>query len=57
MHALRDAVPAARKLRDTTATATIDRYLLPVVALIVAVSLLPIVFEVIRTRRAERRRG
>ncbi|MDT4988335.1 MAG: hypothetical protein QOI74_2429 [Micromonosporaceae bacterium] len=55
MHALRDAVPAARKLRDTTAT--IDRYLLPVVALIVAVSLLPIVFEVIRTRRAERRPG
>jgi membrane-associated protein len=44
----------ARKLRDTIGAANIDRYLLPVVGVIVVVSVLPIVFEVIRTRRAER---
>jgi membrane-associated protein len=47
----------ARKLRDTIGAANIDRYLLPVVALIVVVSVLPILIEVIRTRRAERRPG
>jgi membrane-associated protein len=44
----------ARKLRDTIGATNIDRYLLPVVGVIVVVSVLPIVFEVIRTRRAER---
>jgi membrane-associated protein len=44
----------ARKLRDTIGAANIDKYLLPVVGVIVVVSVLPIVFEVIRTRRAER---
>jgi membrane-associated protein len=45
----------ARKLRDTIGAANIDRYLLPVVGVIVVVSVLPIIFEVVRTRRAERR--
>jgi membrane-associated protein len=43
----------ARKLRDTIGAANIDKYLLPVVVLIVAVSLIPILVEV---RRARRRR-
>jgi membrane-associated protein len=47
----------ARKLRDTIGAANIDKYLLPVVALIVVVSALPIVIEVVRTRRAERNTG
>jgi membrane-associated protein len=47
----------ARKLRDTIGAANIDKYLLPVVALIVLLSVLPIVIEVVRTRRAERRLG
>ena len=41
----------ARKLRDTVGAANIDRYLLPVVALIVALSLIPIIVEVTRARR------
>lgn len=42
----------ARKLRDTIGAANIDRYLLPVVMLIVVLSLLPIIIEILRTRRA-----
>jgi membrane-associated protein len=44
----------ARRLRDTIGAANIDKYLLPVVILIVVVSVLPIVIEIVRTRRAER---
>jgi len=41
----------ARKLRDTIGAANIDKYLLPVVALIVLLSLIPIGLEVLRARR------
>jgi membrane-associated protein len=41
----------ARKLRDTIGATNIDKYLLPVVALIVLLSLTPIFVEVLRTRR------
>jgi membrane-associated protein len=41
----------ARKLRDTIGAANIDRYLLPAVAVIVAISLIPLVVEVVRARR------
>jgi membrane-associated protein len=41
----------ARKLRDSIGAANIDKYLLPVVALIVLVSLTPIFVEVVRARR------
>jgi membrane-associated protein len=41
----------ARKLRDTIGAANIDKYLLPVVALIVVLSLIPVFVEVIRNRR------
>jgi membrane-associated protein len=41
----------ARKLRDTIGAANIDKYLLPVVALIVLLSLIPILVEVVRARR------
>jgi membrane-associated protein len=41
----------ARRLRDTIGSANIDKYLLPVVALIVVISLLPVVIEIVRTRR------
>ncbi|MGC9665245.1 DedA family protein [Planosporangium sp. 12N6] len=44
----------ARKLRDTIGAANIDKYLLPVVALIVVISLVPLVVEVLRNRRAGR---
>jgi membrane-associated protein len=47
----------ARRLRDTIGAANIDRYLLPVVALIVVVSFIPIVIEVVRNRREGRRIG
>jgi membrane-associated protein len=47
----------ARKLRDTIGAANIDKYLLPVVALIVVVSFIPIVVEVVRGRREQRRMG
>jgi membrane-associated protein len=47
----------ARKLRDTIGAANIDKYLLPVVALIVVVSFIPIVIEVMRNRREGRRTG
>jgi membrane-associated protein len=40
----------ARKLRDTIGAANIDKYLLPVVALIVVLSLIPIFVEVVRAR-------
>jgi membrane-associated protein len=48
----------ARKLRDTIGATNIDKYLLPVVAVIVLLSLLPIGFEILHARReraAERR--
>ncbi|MEN3306528.1 MAG: rane-associated protein [Micromonosporaceae bacterium] len=41
----------ARKLRDSIGAANIDKYLLPVVALIVLASLTPIFVEVVRARR------
>jgi membrane-associated protein len=41
----------ARKLRDTIGATSIDKYLLPVVALIVVLSVLPILIEVLRNRR------
>lgn len=41
----------ARKLRDTIGATNIDKYLLPVVALIVLLSLIPIFVEVLRARR------
>jgi membrane-associated protein len=41
----------ARKLRDTIGATNIDKYLLPVVALIVVLSVLPILIEVLRNRR------
>ncbi|GII20902.1 DedA family protein [Planosporangium mesophilum] len=47
----------ARKLRDTIGAANIDKYLLPVVALIVIISFVPIVIEVVRNRREEGRMG
>jgi membrane-associated protein len=43
----------ARKIYDAIGT-SIDRYILPVVALIVLVSVLPILIEIIRERRAGR---
>jgi membrane-associated protein len=47
----------ARRLRDTIGAANIDKYLLPVVALIVVVSFIPIVIEVLRNRREGRQMG
>jgi membrane-associated protein len=44
----------AQKLRDTIGAANIDKYLLPVVALIVVVSLIPVFVEVVRNRRRTR---
>ncbi|MFB9235568.1 DedA family protein [Plantactinospora siamensis] len=41
----------ARKLRDTIGATNIDKYLLPVVAVIVLLSLIPIGVEVLRARR------
>jgi membrane-associated protein len=41
----------AKKLRDSIGSANIDRYLLPIVAVIVALSFIPIGVEVLRTRR------
>jgi membrane-associated protein len=41
----------ARRLRDTSGAANIDKYLLPVVAVIVALSLVPLGIEVLRARR------
>lgn len=41
----------ARKLRDTIGATNIDKYLLPVVALIVVLSLIPVFVEVLRARR------
>ncbi|HET8683842.1 MAG TPA: DedA family protein [Micromonosporaceae bacterium] len=45
----------ARQITQVMDPADIDKYILPVVALIVAVSLLPILVEVWRDRRARRR--
>jgi membrane-associated protein len=44
----------ANRLRDTIGSANVDKYLLPAVALIVALSIIPVVIEIIRTRRATR---
>jgi membrane-associated protein len=44
----------AQKLRDTIGAANIDKYLLPVVALIVIISLIPVFVEVLRNRRRAR---
>ncbi len=44
----------ARRLRDSIGADNIDKYLLPVVAIVVVLSLLPIVIEIVRTRRATR---
>ena len=42
----------AVKLRNTIGATNIDKYILPVVALIVIVSLMPVLLEIIRVRRA-----
>jgi membrane-associated protein len=47
---------SARKLRDTVGASNIDKYILPAVAVIVVVSVIPIFVEVLRNRR-ERRNG
>jgi membrane-associated protein len=47
---------SARKLRDTVGAANIDKYLLPAVAVIVVLSVLPLLVEVVRGRRRARRR-
>lgn len=44
----------ARTLRDTIGATDIDKYLLPVVAVIVLLSLIPVAGEVVRSRRARR---
>jgi len=46
---------SARKLRDTVGAANIDKYLLPAIAVIVIVSVIPIFVEVLRNRRERRR--
>jgi membrane-associated protein len=46
---------SARKLRDTVGAANIDKYLLPAVAVIVLISVLPLAVEVVRGRRRARR--
>ena len=46
---------SARKLRDTVGAANIDKYLLPAIAVIVIVSVIPIFVEVARNRRQRRR--
>jgi membrane-associated protein len=46
---------SARKLRDTVGAANIDKYLLPAIAVIVIVSVIPIFVEVLRNRRQRRR--
>jgi|SRR5215467_2236261 len=45
---------SAKKLRDTVGAANIDKYLLPAVAVIVLISLTPILIEVLRHRRRAR---
>ena len=45
----------ARQITQVMDPADIDKYILPVVALIVAISLLPIFVEMLRDRRAKRR--
>jgi membrane-associated protein len=44
----------AKKLRDTIGAANIDKYLLPVVVVIVLLSLIPVFVEVLRNRRQAR---
>jgi membrane-associated protein len=44
----------ARKLRDTVGAANIDKYLLPAIAVIVILSVIPIFVEVLRNRRRGR---
>jgi membrane-associated protein len=48
---------SARKLRDTVGSANIDKYILPAVAVIVVISVIPIFVEILRTRRDLRRRN
>jgi membrane-associated protein len=48
---------SARKLRDTVGSANIDKYILPAVAVIVVISVIPIFVEILRTRRDVRRRN
>ena len=45
---------SARRLRDTVGAASIDKYLLPAIAVIVIVSVIPILVEVLRNRRQRR---
>jgi membrane-associated protein len=45
---------SARKLRDTVGASNIDKYILPAVAVIVVVSVIPIFVEVLRNRRERR---
>ncbi|GAA1281297.1 membrane protein [Planotetraspora silvatica] len=45
---------AAGTLRDAVGAQNIDRYLLPVIALIVLISLMPLLVEVVRHRRGRR---
>ena len=45
----------AKKIKDAVPNGQIDKYILPVTFLIIIISVLPMVFEVIRDRRARRR--
>lgn len=47
---------SARKLRDAVGASNIDKYILPAVAVIVVISVIPIFIEFWRTRRQARRR-
>jgi membrane-associated protein len=47
----------AKKIIDVIPPEKIDNYILPVVFLIIVISLLPIVFEIVRDRRARRRQA
>ena len=49
------SLPIFRDFTQVMDPADIDKYILPVVALIVAISLLPIFVEIWRDRRAKRR--
>jgi membrane-associated protein len=46
---------SAKKLRDTVGAANVDKYILPVVAIIVVVSVIPVIVEIWRTRRSGRK--
>jgi membrane-associated protein len=47
----------AKKIRDVIPPEKIDTYLLPVIVLIVLISLIPILVEVLRTRRDKKRQA